>query len=65
MSCGKNEQKGPTLTLDDLLGRSQTPPRPPCVRCDSGRRTKADVGLGERHGDCCPACGRLLMADGV
>jgi hypothetical protein len=55
---GKNEPKGPTLTLADLFGLSRAPPKPPCDHCDSGAKCSSDLpgcpGI-------CPKCRRILM----
>lgn len=57
---GKNERKGPTLTLADLCGQSQAPAKPPCAYCDSGRTLMDDLPDGNHGSQVCPKCGRLL-----
>jgi hypothetical protein len=58
--CGKNEKKGPTFSLQDLLGKGKTPPKPPCGLCDSGKKGLEEVVPPGSGSWVCPQCGRIL-----
>lgn len=57
---GKKEERGPTLTLDDLSGKPIE--RPDCDRCDNGRKSREQVRGLSNMADC-PKCKRPLTSE--
>lgn len=53
---GKNEPKGPTIKLADLLNSAAAKTLPDCDHCRNGQKDLPG------QPSCCPKCGRILCS---
>ena len=58
---GKNEERGPVLSLDELL-TGKPVQRPDCDLCDNGRKSREQVRGLSNMADC-PKCKRPLTSE--